>query len=95
MDQPFCEPFVNFLSGRGCPYFHSVRNVCKALFSFALFILMCAGVVYGLVISSNAKAARGGHGFGVSWSLQDRGKYTFGAYISPITSTKFVHSCVS
>ena len=55
--------------------FHSLKNICKALFSFALFIGVCAGVVYLLVTSSNAKAARGGDGFGMSWSMADRGKH--------------------
>ena len=55
--------------------FHSVKNICKALFCVLLFIGVCAGMVFLLVSSSNAKAARGGHGFGVSWSLSDRSEY--------------------
>jgi len=52
--------------------FDKCKAVLKALISFAIFILGCAGVVYLLVTSSNAKAARGGDGFGMKWSLQDR-----------------------
>ena len=70
--------------------FHSVKNVCKALFSFALFIAVCAGVVWGLVTSSNAKAARGGHGFGVSWSLSDRGKYYILGLVNNLSEIFFI-----
>ena len=57
--------------------FDKCKAVLKALISFAIFILGCAGVVYLLVTSSNAKAARGGDGFGMKWSLQDRSKLFF------------------
>jgi hypothetical protein len=47
----------------------------KALLSFGIFIGICAGIVHLLVQSSNAKAAKGGNGFGMSWSGSDRGKW--------------------
>merc|ERR1711936_135202 len=46
--------------------------IIKSLLSFAFFIGVCAGVVYLLVTSSNAKHARGGDGFGMKWSGADR-----------------------
>ena len=70
-----CRYFTNLLSEDWNWGFHSVKNICKALFCVLLFIGVCAGVVWLLVESSNAKAARGGHGFGVKWSLSDRSEY--------------------
>jgi len=46
--------------------------IIKSILSFTLFIGVCAGVVYLLVASSDAKAARGGDGFGMKWSATDR-----------------------
>ena len=48
--------------------------VIKALISLGIFIGICAGIVYLLVHSSNAKTARGGDGFGMPWSGTDRSK---------------------
>ena len=48
--------------------------IIKSLLSLLIFIGTCAGVVYLLVQSSNAKHARGGDGVGMSWSGSDRGK---------------------
>ena len=54
-----------------------IKAIIKALLSFGIFIGICAGVVYLLVHSSNAKAGRGGDGFGMGWSGSDRGKIYF------------------
>eukprot|EP00092_Neocalanus_flemingeri_P086320 GFUD01108753.1.p2 GENE.GFUD01108753.1~~GFUD01108753.1.p2 ORF type:complete len:181 (-),score=48.77 GFUD01108753.1:116-658(-) len=50
----------------------SPKAAIKSLFSLLVFVGICGGVVYLLVHTSNAKHARGGNGFGVSWSGSDR-----------------------